>query len=1189
MRPFVNGRGPVHPFTPRDPPPYETVMNPCYPAARRLRHVVLWVGLLLGGLASAETSTPKTAFDVAGGDAAETLRQLSLQARESVVYPIDRVRGIRTHAIRGEFTDREAAERMVADTALFVSQDPQTGALLIGHHGWPNAAPLQTPTTQQNEMNITKSRTFLGALLAFAFAAGSPAHSASGSSGSGTITGRVSHLATGNYLNNARVSLKGTDQVVLTDEAGTFHLSRVPAGPAVLEVFYTGLDPQAVPVQVAADKVLVQDVALTNVARYGQAADAVKLDPFVVSTERDTDAHSIAINEQRFAPNLKNVVTADAFGDVTDGNVGEFLKFLPGISSSTDSDNGGTVTTVSIRGFGDNTTQVSSDGSQIANTGGNSGNGREFYFSQLTTNNVARVEVTKSPTPATPADTLSGSVNVISKSAFERKKAEFNYSLSLAASSRSLRLSRQPIAGDRMIRTVLPGVTFDYALPVNRNFGIVVTGQSMERYVDSMANSRTYSTAAASGASIAKPFLQDIRYNEGPRVSTRRSLGIKADWRVTTNAVLTFGVQTSSYLNERSTPNIIVNAGTTATPSVAGGKPLTFGPDFTSGATGRGSVTMMSASDFQMPNRTQAGNLRYRFDNGLWMVDARADYSRALGSYRDYNASPPRFRSMNVSFAVPIRVEFRDMGEVGPRSIRLFDNTEREVSLFDIRNYRLNAATQVNRDYSDAFRSGKIDVRRRLQLFAFPVAVQAGGSTRTQNRDIRHYQRDWNYTGPADLTYLTHSRFGPKDDTRFTGFPWLSVMKAWSAFEADPRLFTQTPAQIVASKSLQLTNSQYLEETVEAFYAQAEIKPFKRLSVLTGVRREETMVEAFGPLIDPTAVWVRTADGSYARSANGARIRKSEAGAVGSLEELLLVRLERGFRGSRNYTGYYPSAHATYTIGQNLIARASFAETYGRPNFNEIIPNTVINELDANNDPNLLDGRITVRNPGLRPWAAKNYDLSLEYYTPQGGLFSVGVFRKNVDGFFVDNTRVAAAQDLDDLGLDPQYLGWEILTRVNGGASRTDGIEFNVQHSLQALGAWGRPFQVFVNGTKLKLYGQQRANFAGFTPESLNWGINFNRPRFKVVARWNYAGERFRALVAALGPNGAQYNPSKTTMDLNVDFRLRPRLSVFANFNNVFGATDALLRYGDDTPAYARRTQDIDSGTLLTVGVKGSF
>ena len=1028
----------------------------------------------------------------------------------------------------------------------------------------------------------------LSGWLALALGPTLPTHAADASS-VGTITGRVSNLATGKYLNNARVSLKGTEQAALTDEAGTFHLSRVPAGPAMLDVFYTGLDPQQVPVQVAAGRVVVQDVGLTNVARYGRASDAVKLDPFVVSTARDTDAHSIAINEQRFAPNLKNVVSADAFGDVTDGNVGEFLKFLPGISSDTDINEGGMVTSVSIRGFANNMTRVSSDGSQIATTGGAGGNARNFYFSQLSTNNVARVEVTKSPTPANPADTLSGSVNVVSKSAFERKEAMLNYNVSLSASSLSLSLARQPLPGDELSYKILPGFSFDYTLPVNRNFGVVVTGQSMDRYVDMTLNTLTYATSVAVGSTNSNPFLQQIRFFEGPRVSSRRSLGIKADWRATTNAVLTLGVQTSSYLNKRSAVDTVINAGTNATPSVAGGKPLTFGPDFTSGATGRGGFTMMGAADFQMPNRTRSANLRYRFDNGRWLVDARADYSRAIGAFRDYNASPPRFQFMNVTFAVPVRIEFRDMGEVGPRSIRLFDNDEREVSMFDVRNYRLNTATQNNRDYSDEFTSGKLDVRRRLQAFAFPVAVQAGGSTRTQTRDVRHYQRVWNYTGPADLNYLTHTRFGTRDDARFQGYPWLSMLKAWSAFAADPSLFTQTPAQVVATKSLQLTNSQYLEETVKSFYAQAEIQPFKRLTVLTGVRREATTVDALGPLIDPTAVWVRNADGTFARSANGARLRKPEAGTVGSLEELLLVRKERGFLGNRSYAGYYPSLHATYNVSANFIARASFAKTYGRPDFNELIPNTTINELDANNDPNLLDGRINVRNPGLKPWSAKNYDFTLEYYTPQGGLFSVGVFRKNVDGFFVDNTRLATSQDLSDLNLDPQYLGWEIVTRANGGASRTDGIEFSLQHSLQALGVWGRPFQAFVNGTKLKLYGQQRANFAGFTPESLNWGFSFNHRRLKVVARWNYVGERFRALVAALGPNGAQYSPPKTTMDLNVDFRLHPRLSAFANFSNVFGASDKLVRYGDDTPAYARNTQDIYNGTLLTFGVKGSF
>jgi iron complex outermembrane receptor protein len=1174
-------------------PPDQVSLRPCSPA-RLGRCLALLCALFWTALPAAEDS-PRRRFDIPAGSAVVTLKRAAQQGGLEIVYPSAVVEGFQTQPVVGEFTPREALERMVAHTALRIFTDPQTGALSILRASEPEPPPPPPPPPPQEPPRPMKPKTLITVLSGWLALASSPAQSAHAAAGStstaqasASISGRVQNVGTGQFLNNARVTVRGTGLEVFTDQTGVYRLPQVPAGKVVLEVFYTGLDTKSIPLDLVAGQPAVKDFDLTSATRYGEGG-VLKLDAFTVATERDTDAHSIAINEQRFAPNLKNVVSADAFGDVTDGNVGEFLKFLPGISSATDSDSAGTVTTVSIRGFGDNTTRVSSDGAQIANTGGNNGTGREFYFSQLTTNNVARVEVTKSPTPANPADTLSGSVNVVSKSAFERKEAEFNYSLSLSASSRSLHLSRQPVAGDRMIYNILPGVTFDYTLPVNRSFGIVVTGQSMDRYVDSMANTRTYSTAAAAGASNRNPFLQDIRFNEGPRLSNRRSLGIRADWRVMTNAVLTFGVQTSSYLNERSTVNTVINASATATPAVAGGKPLTFGPDFTSGATGRGSLTMLSAADFQMPNRTQAGNLQYRFDNGHWMVDARADYSRAIGAYRDSNASPPRFRNMNVTFAVPIRVEFRDMGGVGPRSIRLFDNNEREVSMFDIGNYRLSTATQNNRDYSDEFAGAKFDVRRRLQLFAFPVAVQAGGSTRTQTRDVRHYQRVWNYNGPADLTYLTHTRFGTKDDARFRDFPWLSVAKAWSAFEADPRLFTQTPAQVVASKSLELTNSQYLEESVDAFYAQAEIQPFKRLSVLAGVRREETTVDALGPLIDPTAVWVRTADGSYARSANGARIRKSEAGAVGSLEELLLVRKERGFRGNRNYTGYYPSVHATYTIGQNLIARASFAETYGRPDFNEIIPNTTINELDANNDPNLLDGRISIRNPGLKPWSAKNYDVSLEYYTSQGGLFSIGVFRKNVDGFFFDSTRLATAQDLGELGLDPQYLGWEIVTRANGGASRTDGIEFNLQHSLQALGAWGRPFHAFVNGTKLKLYGEQRANFAGFTPESLNWGINFNHRRFKVVARWNYVGERFRALVAALGPNGAQYNPRRTTMDLNLDFRLRPRLSVFANFNNVFGATDSLVRYGDDTPAYARRTQDIDSGTLLTVGVKGSF
>jgi hypothetical protein len=66
-----------------------------------------------------------------------------------------------------------------------------------------------------------------------------------------------------------------------------------------------------------------------------------------------------------------------------------------------------------------------------------------------------------------------------------------------------------------------------------------------------------------------------------------------------------------------------------------------------------------------------------------------------------------------------------------------------------------------------------------------------------------------------------------------------------------------------------------------------------RLKILTGVRYETTAGEGEGPLFDPGAAFVRNANGTFARNAQGQRIRRPEAGAVNSIEELMLTRKER--------------------------------------------------------------------------------------------------------------------------------------------------------------------------------------------------------------------------------------------------------------------------------------------------------
>ncbi len=141
------------------------------PVTRALCLVLAWACLQCGVASLAGAEAPRTLFSIAGGDAALTLRQLSRQARESVVFPIDLVRGVRTNPVQGEYTAREAAEHMVAGTDLFVSQDIQTGALTIGRRPKPQSAPLKPAPPQQAESFPMKNRTLL-ALLASWLAAG---------------------------------------------------------------------------------------------------------------------------------------------------------------------------------------------------------------------------------------------------------------------------------------------------------------------------------------------------------------------------------------------------------------------------------------------------------------------------------------------------------------------------------------------------------------------------------------------------------------------------------------------------------------------------------------------------------------------------------------------------------------------------------------------------------------------------------------------------------------------------------------------------------------------------------------------------------------------------------------------------------------------------------------------------------
>jgi len=145
----------------------------------------------------------------------------------------------------------------------------------------------------------------------------------------GTITGRILNPASGEYVRHARISVEGTSLQAVSEDAGAYTLTGVPAGTVRLSVTFTGYRTETAAVTVAPGAIVTRDFELISALQAAATDGTVRLERFVISSEREGNAK--AIMEQRNSMNITNSVASDVFGDVAEGNVGEFLKHMPGV------------------------------------------------------------------------------------------------------------------------------------------------------------------------------------------------------------------------------------------------------------------------------------------------------------------------------------------------------------------------------------------------------------------------------------------------------------------------------------------------------------------------------------------------------------------------------------------------------------------------------------------------------------------------------------------------------------------------------------------------------------------------------------------------------------------------------------------------------------------------------------------
>jgi iron complex outermembrane recepter protein len=78
-----------------------------------------------------EREEVKKRFKLAEGNAARTLKQAARQGRVDIVFSADVVSGVKTQAIKGEYTPREAFNLMLKNSRFVAVKHRKSGVYLI--------------------------------------------------------------------------------------------------------------------------------------------------------------------------------------------------------------------------------------------------------------------------------------------------------------------------------------------------------------------------------------------------------------------------------------------------------------------------------------------------------------------------------------------------------------------------------------------------------------------------------------------------------------------------------------------------------------------------------------------------------------------------------------------------------------------------------------------------------------------------------------------------------------------------------------------------------------------------------------------------------------------------------------------------------------------------------------------------
>jgi TonB-dependent receptor len=754
-------------------------------------------------------------------------------------------------------------------------------------------------------------------------------------------------------------------------------------------------------------------------------ADTAEDDAIVVTGSRPiAESEAAALQVQKNSDSLVTVVASDSVGRLPDQNIAQATGRLPGVAVERDQ---GQARYISIRGAPNYWTTLSFDGINVV-----SPEGRDARFDSIPSAIAAQIIVSKAVTPDMPGETVSGNVNVITRSAFDYSGLHFAGKAGYGVAELG---NRPQYEGSAVVSTRVP--------VGGGELGILVSGSYYQRdmITDNFETDYELVSQDQRPGALTRFWAQETE-NKLYRLTRRNwSLSGRLDWKPDADNTISLRSIYTTFTDDEMRDNyrfdlddrqgdLVANTaacGTAVNPTPSttgyadvciGNTPLqgtVYGIDIRQRSTLRAyeqsifTNTIEGTHEFGdgwklnwLGNYTESKDDRSVVGETTWDSPSTRNLRPTVAyDFRDPNAG--RLALFNtVQLSSPTRYQ-------AGTQVTAIDSFTKPLTSFNV----LDAV-----DTTKAY-TAKFVVSRETEFFGGDAVIKAGFQYDQRTKTVDQSSIFLNTAAQFSSIGISTTYNGLSLDTPFKGeipmgytFRYFDADKMRAASDAARSAYTFSPA----------TNNIYdVREEVIAGYLMGTVR-YDWGSAIGGARIERvknigTAVATIGGVTGPV-----TAESS------------------GTL--------------------VFPSMHLNFDVDTDKKLRIGFTSGAARADYDQLRPNVVVDDSNQ---------RVSGGNPAVKPERSYGLDAYYEYYVQPQGYFMLGAFYKKVEDVLYTSRSTFGSNALDTNGIDRSGYAFSGIT--NGGSGRVFGFEAAAQMQLDpyvsdlGLPDWMGGFGITANAT----------------------------------------------------------------------------------------------------------------------------